>query len=189
MVVFTTTIMELSKKSWRVLGLFFREPLRKFKFKDVVKLSGLHKDNANNWLQGLMQNGLVKRVKPRSKHPYYVADTGSPEYRNSKRLYALEKLKESGLLNDLLIDDNTKTAIIFGSFNRSDWHKDSDIDLFILGRDFHLSLRKYEKFLEHEFQLFHYSRKQNVRNINKHLLKNILRGFYVKGDLSFLEVS
>ena len=57
-------------KEDKVLGMFFEEPLKKFRFKDIVSQTGLHRDNANNWIAKLKKQDMISRVKPKGKYPY-----------------------------------------------------------------------------------------------------------------------
>lgn len=183
MVVFTTTIMELNKREDKILEIFFEEPLKQFKFKEIVERSGLHKDNVNNWLIRLQKDNLIKKIKLSGKYPYYVSNQEDPVFRNRKRLYAMIKFYETGLLNELGRIE-AKAVIIFGSFSRSDWHKNSDIDIFIYGSKNSFDKAKFEKKLGREIQIISYTDKKELKKINPYLLNNITRGYYVKGSLS-----
>jgi len=102
-------------------------------------------------------------------------------------LFALEQFYESGFLNHLQTL-NAKSIIIFGSFSRSDWYKESDIDIFIFGDDNEFEQGKYETKLKRDIQLFTAKNEKDLNKIGKELLKNILKGYLVKGDLDFVEV-
>ncbi|MDD3175895.1 MAG: nucleotidyltransferase domain-containing protein, partial [Candidatus Nanoarchaeia archaeon] len=80
------------------------------------------------------------------------------------------------------------TIILFGSFSRWDWHKTSDIDLFIYGDDSQFEKSKYESRLKHEIQIFNFKNKTELKKIPKELLQNIICGNILKGNLNFLEV-
>ena len=81
-----------------------------------------------------------------------------------------------------------RTVIIFGSFSKGDWYKNSDIDLFIFGDEKDLNLKKYELKLGRDIQTFICKDKKELKKFNNRLIRNIVRGDFVKGDLSFLEV-
>lgn len=180
--------MKINKREDAILELFFQEPIKHFKFKEIVERVDLHKDNVNNWLIKLVNDNLIKKVKPRKKFPYYIANHENPAFRNRKKLYALTQFYESEFLDKLSSIEKAKTIIIFGSFSRSDWHKKSDIDLFVYGGVGKLDLSHYETKLHRSIQLFAYKTKRELKRINPFLIKNILSGYYVKGNLSFLEV-
>ena len=79
-------------------------------------------------------------------------------------------------------------VILFGSFSRSDWYDSSDIDLFIYGDAEGLKIAPYELKLGREIQLFSCENKAELNKMGPALLKNIIKGELIKGDLDFLEV-
>jgi len=97
-------------------------------------------------------------------------------------------LQESGFLSHLISLKQAKTIILFGSLARSDWHKESDIDLFIYGSDKNLEKGKYELKLKREIQLFTHNSK-TLKNLDSNLIKNMIKGDIIKGNIDFLEVA
>ena len=81
-----------------------------------------------------------------------------------------------------------RTVIIFGSFARSDWYSGSDIDLFIYGESEGLKLAEYELRLNRDIQVFACNKKEDLRKFGEGLIKNIIKGNIVKGDLDFVSV-
>lgn len=121
--------------------------------------------------------------------PYYVGSYASPDYQNMKRIFALEQMYKSGLLNHLLSLKKARTVIVFGSFSRGDWYKDSDIDLFVYGNADDLKTGKYESKLHRGIQTFVCRNKKELKRFGPRLVRNIIRGDLIKGDIRFLEVS
>jgi hypothetical protein len=132
-----------------ILELFYNYPTKHWHFKEIRKEVGIADNKISRWLKLFINKGLIKKIKPTQKMPYYVSNYGSSEYQNRKKIYAIEKLHRSGLLNHLTELD-AKTVIIFGSFVRWDWNSESDIDLFIFGDDKNLEKGKYEKILHRD---------------------------------------
>ena len=98
-----------------------------------------------------------------------------------KKIFALNALYQTGLLNDLCSLNKAKTVILFGSFARSDWHSGSDIDLFMLGKADDFNQKTYEKKLKREIQTFIY---KETDKIGKGLLRSISAGYIIKGNLN-----
>jgi len=168
-------------KEKNILQLFFNESSKHWHFTEILKQGKVSRDKTNNWLINFQKEGLIKKVKEKGRMPYYIADFDSPAYKNRKRLYALEEFYRTGLLNHLVSLKDAKAVILFGSFSRADWHKDSDIDIFILGNADEFEQHLYEKKLGREIQIFIY---KSLDKINKGLLNSILTGYTIKGDVN-----
>ena len=173
----------------RVMALFFNETLRMWHFEDIVAGSGISRERANYFLKSLVKKGLVSRVKPKNRMPYYIANRDSKKFRLEKRILGLEILQKTGLFEHLNSLENVKTAILFGSFSRGDWNKSSDIDLFIYGDDSGFNKGKFESKTKRQIQVFSYN---NTKKIKKELepkvIENIAKGFNITESIVPFEV-
>ncbi|MBI2130115.1 nucleotidyltransferase domain-containing protein [Candidatus Woesearchaeota archaeon] len=120
--------------------------------------------------------------------PYYTSNYESPAYKNRKKLFALNKLYDSGFLNHLISLRKAKAVILFGSFARSDWYENSDIDLFIYGDPEGLKIANYEMKLHRNVQLFICHNQQELHKFGVGLIRNIIKGNLIKGDMDFVKV-
>ena len=175
-------------KEENVLNLFFEYPTKHWHFEDILNEAEISRPQTNLWLKKFIKEELIKKLKPKNKNPYYVSDYESPNYRNKKRLFALEKLNKSGFLRHLLKLEKAKTIILFGSLSRWDWYKDSDIDLFIYGNPEGLKIVDYELKLHREIQLFICHNKNELKKLSRGLIKNIISGYTIKGNIDFIGV-
>jgi predicted nucleotidyltransferase len=166
-----------------VKELFFNEPSKHWHFDNLKTKSGLSRTRTNAWLKKLQKDGLIKRVKPRGKMPYYQANHSSPGYRNAKRVFAFTKLQESGFLDYISSLEKAETVILFGSFARWDWYTESDIDIFIYGNMNHLQLGQYLSKLHRDVQIFAGKDENDLRKMGPALLRNILKGIILKGTI------
>ena len=74
--------------------------------------------------------------------------------------------------------------ILFGSIARGDFHKDSDIDLYIeTSSKKEVNLAEFEKKLSRKIQLFRHKNIAKIKNNN--LINNIMNGISLNG---FVEV-
>ncbi len=178
----------MESKGESVLELFFDNPTREWHFEEVLREAKIARSKAGGWLRKFTGEGLVKRVKQKGSMPYYIANYESNTYRNRKRLFAMSKMYNSRFL-DHLSGLKAKTVIIFGSMARSDWYKNSDIDVFIYGDAEGLELAKFESRLHRDIQLFVCKNKGDLSRLGEGLIKNIITGSLVKGDLDFLKVN
>ncbi len=177
------------KKEENILELFFNEPSKHWHFEEIIKSANISRPQASNWLKKFVKEELIKKVKEKGKMPHYVGFFESPNFKTKKRLFAFEKLQKTGFLNHLISLEKAKTIILFGSFTRSDWHGESDIDLFIYGEAEDFDRGEYELKLGREIQVFNPKTKKDLKKFESGLMKNILRGITVKGLFNFLEVS
>ena len=175
-------------KEENVLSLFFEYPSKHWHFEDILKEAKISRPQANLWLKKFIKEELIKKIEPKNKNPYYVGNYESPNYQNNKKIYALENLNKTGFLKHLLELPKAKTIILFGSLSRWDWYKDSDIDLFILGNAEGFKEGEFSRRLHRDIQLFSFESKRDLKDLNPGLLKNIISGYRIKGNLNFLEV-
>lgn len=178
----------MKSKEDNMLGLFFNEPTREWHFEDIVREAKITRSKADRWLKQFIKEDLIRRIKERGKMPYYIGNYESPSYKNRKKLFALSKMYDSGFLNHLSSLPKAETVIIFGSFARSDWYANSDIDLFIYGEPAGLKLAEYEMKLNRDIQVFACSKKEGLHKFGEGLIRNIIKGSIVKGDINFVRV-
>ena len=147
-----------------------------------MKAAKISENRSNFWLKNLLKEKIIIYNKVKGSMPYYAANFDNTNYKNKKKIYALEKFYETGFFKHLE-SLNAKTIVIFGSFSRADWHSKSDIDLFIIGNDENLEKGKFETILHREIQLFSFKNKKEIKNINPNLISNIINGYFVKGEV------
>ncbi len=180
--------MPLPSKEERVLELFFNEPSKHWHFKYIVKTAKISEPAANKWLKKFLKQKLIKRIKPKGKMPYFQGDYPHDNYCNAKKIYALNKMHKSGLLTELQSLKKAKTVIIFGSYIRSDWHTDSDIDVFIYGDPEITFFEGYWSGLgfkgrARRISVHSYPTLKKIRDIQSGLMKNVVKGYFVKGNI------
>ena len=172
-----------------ILELFFNYPTKQWHFKEIKSNVPIADNKISRWLKRFVSDELILRNKEKGKMPYYVSNHESPNYRNKKRIFALNNFYASGFLNHLSSLKNAKTVILFGSFTRWDWYDASDIDLFIYGNADDLEIGKYESKLKRDIQLFTCKNRKELNKFNAGLIKNIIKGDLIKGDIDFLRLS
>ncbi|MGV8161832.1 MAG: nucleotidyltransferase domain-containing protein [Candidatus Nanoarchaeia archaeon] len=158
-------------------------PLKEWHFKDFVKETGTTRAVVNKWLKKYVNEGLLKRNKPPGKFPFFSVGEQNQIYYSLKKTYALTLIHESGLLPALLSSAKAKTIILFGSFNKGDWYKDSDIDIFILGDVSGLDRKYYEKLLKRNIELHIFHNKNELKAVKTGLLQNVINGQVLKGRI------
>ena len=180
------TIMK--SKEENVLELFFNSPTKHWHFEEIIKESNIVRSKGNIWLKKFVSGGLIKKINKKGQMPYYVSRYDCYEYKFKKKIFALNKLHQSGFLNHLSSLNKVNSIIIFGSFARSDWYKDSDIDVFIYGSAEGLKIVDYELKLNRDIQLFICKNQKELNMLGEGLIKNIIKGNLIKGNLDFMGV-
>lgn len=172
----------MENKKFFVLKPFFNSS-RYWHFNELLKETKVSKPQLTSWLKYFEKKNLIKRIKEKGKMPYYVRNFQNPSFRSLKRLYAHKILTETGFIEHILSLKDTNSVILFGSFSRSDWHKGSDIDLFVYGKAKNLQVGNFEKILNREIQLFICEDKKCLKQMTSPLLRNIIQGDVIKGTI------
>ena len=76
---------------------------------------------------------------------------------------------------------------MFGSFSRADWYDDSDIDIFIYGKDDAFEQGRFEKRLKRNIQVFNAANRHELQRYDK-MLPAIIGGDFIKGSAHDLGV-
>ncbi len=175
-------------KEERVLELFLNEPSKHWHFFDIVKSAKISEAAAGKWLNKLKQEEIIRHINLKGKMPYFQANWEHPNYDNRKRIYSIQKLYETGLLKKLQCLKNAKTVIVFGSWYRGDWNTKSDVDIFVLGDPEDLRFGRLWSGLgfqgkARELQIHSYKSIKDIQNIHSGLMKNVVKGYFVKGNI------
>ncbi len=176
------------KKDSALLELFFKEPARHWHFELLLKKAGISRPQAVNWLRKFVKEGLVRRIKPAKRMPYYVANYEDSRYQTRKRLFALYQLNEQGFLSHLAGLTEATAVYVFGSISRWDWNMHSDIDVFIYGNPEGFDPVPYRIKLHREIETFICKDTSELKKLPIGLLRNILAGYRVKGNLDFIRL-
>lgn len=176
----------MKSKEDKVLELFFNKP-KHWHFDELHKKSGLSRDRLSYWLKKFIKQGLIKRVKPKGKMPYYRGIYSSPEFLQKKKLFGIKQLTDCGLLTHLSSLASAKVVIIFGSFSRGDWYDHSDVDVFIYGDANKFDYHKYGFKLNRQIQIHNAKDSKDLKRIDK-IIPYILEGEFIKGSIQDLGV-
>ena len=171
----------------KILELLFEEPTREFHIRLLARLTNLHPNTIINITNKLVKQGFIAKYKNKDNNLVIIKpNIQNIFYKLRKQFYNINKIYQSGLidyLNDLI---GYPTIILFGSYAKSENHKESDIDLFILteGKQ-KLDLKKYESKLNAEIQIFMHTNNElnNLKKNSPELINNIINGYKLSGYL------
>lgn len=155
----------------KILALYYENPEKDFTIRDIARLAGLPKSTAHKYLNVLKKQNLVSNDNRAADNLFFKA---------KKIGYFIERIIESGVVDEIIDRLNPSCVILFGSIRKGDSGRDSDIDLFIetsIKKEVDFSI--YEKKLKHKIQVFTES---NIHNLHKNLFNNIVNGIKLYGS-------
>ncbi|MDY6764520.1 MAG: BlaI/MecI/CopY family transcriptional regulator, partial [Halobacteria archaeon] len=123
-------IQKLTKKTEEVLEYFFKHPTEEVHIRGLSDATGVPYSSVRNALHNLEEKGLVKK-REESKMTFYTANRESDEFRRQKRVYNLETLYNSGVIDALDKGLRPDAIVLFGSYLQGSDTEESDIDIAV----------------------------------------------------------
>ncbi len=166
--------------SYKVLLVFFLNPLKRFSLKEISKLCGIAHTSVKNELEKLIKEKIIIKedeLKGKRKYPLYFANRNE-SFLDLKKMHNEYSLRQSGIIDSLKKKFMPNSIILFGSFSRGEDTKESDIDLFIESKSKEIDLKKFEKMLNRKINLIF---KPNINLLKKEFLNNLLNGIILYG--------
>ncbi len=99
---------------------------------------------------------------------------------NIKKISILFELNQSGLIDFLWDKISPEAIILYGSWSKGESTENSDIDLFIIGREKNIDLEKYEKIIGAKVHIIF---EQDIKKISNELKNNLINDIVLKGYL------
>lgn len=153
---------------------FFEEPNRIFMLRELSRITKIPKSTVERNLKLLLKEKLI--IKKEMKG--YIANEESPEYKFRKKIFAIEKIHKSKILEYLEDTFLPRTVILFGSFSKGEYTKSSDIDIFIQSTETKYNTEKYEKILKHDINIVF---EEDLNKLSSELFNNIINGVKLYG--------
>jgi predicted nucleotidyltransferase len=171
-----------------ILKPFFEEPNREYHIRELSRILKINHTTVRQKLALLVKEGLLEITKGKIYSAYKPII--SRKYLNLKLYYNLEKIRISGLVEDIEKAFDYPTMILFGSFATANDDMTSDIDICVISnikKEF--DTEQYEKTLNRKISLhlFAKERWKNMAKENKGLINNICNGIMLSGQLEVLQ--
>jgi predicted nucleotidyltransferase len=116
-----------------VLGLLFGHPDQSFYVREIARTLGSGQGAIQRELESLEKSGILVRAT-RGRQVFYQADSRSPIFEEIKSLVMKTVGGVQVLIQSLApLADKIQVAFIFGSMAQGQQHRESDVDLFIVG--------------------------------------------------------
>ena len=157
----------------KILKLFFEEPNRHFGVREIAKLIKIPKTSVSRYLKELIKKGLIKKEKEG-----YAGNEVNPIFKSCKKIYFLEEVYSSGIIEFMQESLYPKCIVLFGSFAKGEYIKSSDIDLFVQSKEKNIDLSKFESKLKHKISLFF---EERFEKLSDELFNNIINGTKLGG--------
>lgn len=162
---------------YKLLKIFIDSPTESFRLRELSRLSKISPLSVMNYLKEFEQEELIKRYKKRGI-PFYQAIRDNEKFILYKKISIIYELNESGLVEFLWEKLSPIAIILYGSYAKGESVEDSDLDIFIIGKEKNISLDKFEKKLNKRIHLMF---ETNIKKIPKELKNNLINGIVLKG--------
>jgi predicted nucleotidyltransferase len=166
---------------WKVLQVFFEQPLAEggLQLREISRIAKLAPTSVKNYLQELKKEQLIVEKKSRVQgYPTYFANRDDETFKLYKKTDLVFKVKQSGLLEYIYDSCLPNVIILFGSASKGEDIESSDVDIFLQAPEKKLGLKKYEKILNKEINIFF---EEHINKLSKELKNNIINGIILKG--------
>ncbi|MEK6933058.1 MAG: nucleotidyltransferase domain-containing protein [Nanoarchaeota archaeon] len=166
-----------NNNSYRVLELFFKFPRKDFQLRQVSRLTKIALPSTKKYLENLVKNKLILENKE-TLYKSYDANIENKDFRLYKKISTLLKLKE--FIEELEEKINPDVIILYGSTSRGEDMENSDIDIFVMGKEKSIDLEKFERELNRKIHLIF---EDNIKNLSEEFLNNLINGIILYGYL------
>lgn len=164
---------------YKLLKLFLDSPTENFRLREIARLTKISPPSAMNYLKEFENDGLIKRQIKR-EIPFYTAIRDMSKFVLYKKISILFELNNNGLIDYLWDKLSPEVIVLYGSFARGESIENSDIDIFILGKEKKVEIIEFEKKLNKKIHILF---KESIKEIPNELKNNILNGMILKGYL------
>ncbi len=164
---------------YKLLKIFLYNSTEEFRLRELSRLSKISPLSVMNYLKEFEKEELIKSYKKRGI-PFYKAEIDNEKFREYKKISILFEINNTGLIDFLWEELSPKTIILYGSYAKGESVEDSDLDLFVIGKEKKIDISEYENKLGVKIHLFF---EEDVKKINKELKNNLINGIVLKGYL------
>jgi len=164
---------------YKLLKIFLEFPLETFRLRELARMSKISPPSVMNYLKEFEKEGLIKKYTKRGI-PFYKAERDNEKFVEYKKISIIFELNNSGLINFLWRSLSPETIILYGSYARGESTDESDVDIFIIGKEKNINLTIFEKKLNKRIHIIF---ENNIKKISNELKNNLINGIVLKGYL------
>lgn len=167
----------------RIKEFFFLNPTLKLRVRQIERHVKVPLPSVIRYTQELEEEKILKSSEIAAVTTY-SADRTSPQFLLEKKLFNIQQLFSSGLMDFLIEQLSNPNLIVFGSYSKGEDIEKSDIDIYLeTSSKKKINIEKFEKILQRKIQLFVYNNIKEVENIE--LANNIMNGITLNGFIEF----
>ena len=157
----------------KILEVFFKKPTTEFHLRALAREANTSATAALKATKELVKQKMITKEE-RPPLTIYKARL-EKEFIQKKRIWNLEQLYKRGFVK-ALESTGAESAILFGSYSYGfDWEK-SDIDIALIKPKKEIDIKKLEKIMKKEVQVFN-----NVENFPETTQNNLINGIVLFG--------
>ena len=164
---------------YKLLKIFLDFPLEEFRLRELSRMSKISPPSVMNYLKEFEKEGLIMRYEKRGI-PFYKSERDSEKFREYKKISILFELNNSGVIEFLWKKLSPEVIVLYGSYAKGESTDESDIDIFIIGKEKEINLTDFEKKLNKKIHIIF---EDNIKQISSELKNNLINGFILKGYL------
>lgn len=167
---------------YKLLKIFLDNPTESFRLRELSRISKISPTSVINYLREFEKQELIRKYEKREV-PFYQAERENENFKHYKKLSILYELHKSGLIEFLWQELSPEAIILYGSYVKGESIENSDIDIFIIGKEKKIEIEKFEKKLGKGIHLMF----DEVEKIPKELKNNLINGIVLKGYFKVLK--
>ncbi|MFH1972050.1 MAG: nucleotidyltransferase domain-containing protein [archaeon] len=164
---------------YRILEVFFRTPRHIFHIREICRLVKLSQPTVKVHLNELVSEKLILK-STEGLYGGYKANRDNESFKLLKQQNTIFLLNQSGCINLIHEKIMPQTIILFGSSTKGEDIEESDIDLFVEGKEEELDLKKFEKLLNRNINILF---EDDFKKLSKELKNNLINGIKLYGFL------
>ena|SRR3989344_188070 len=165
---------------YKLLKIFLESPTESFRLRELSRFSKISPPSVIAYLKEFEKEELITKYEKRNI-PFYTANRDNEDFKVYKKLSIVFELHHSGAIDFLWEKLSPEAIILYGSQGKGESTEESDIDLFIIGKEKKIDMEGFEKSLGRRIHILF---EQNPQKIPKELKNNLINGIVLKGYIT-----